>query len=52
MVGHRRITTRSAFRWWCQQLTAMADGQAVVNDSDNDVASIARAEREADQLNL
>jgi hypothetical protein len=51
LIGHKRVTTRSAFVWWCGQLTRMADGQPAPAVDENDLKdTIERAEKEAARL--
>lgn len=53
LVGHKRVTTRSAFCWWCEQLMVMADGQRAPATDDNNLDdSIERAEKEAVRLGV
>lgn len=51
MNGNTRTTTRSAYRWWCVQLTNMADGHRA-KSSINRKREIERAESELDALGI
>lgn len=57
MIGSKRVTTRSCFQWWCEQLTNSANSRPMsaetVAQQQNDVAMRAeRAEAELARLGL
>jgi|SRR4051812_20696036 hypothetical protein len=50
MIGRKRMTTRSAFFWWCLELTRRADGEQHAAPNADDQERLEKAERQADEL--
>jgi hypothetical protein len=51
-IGHKRVTSRAAFVWWVEQLTALADGERLSNApaAASREGEIERAEYEAARM--
>jgi hypothetical protein len=51
LLGNKRITSRSAFLWWVDQITAVANGEPPPVDDERSLNDrLAAAEREATDL--
>jgi hypothetical protein len=51
-VGHKRYTTRAAYREWVAQVTAARNGQAITRPARQRESAIDRAERETGHMGV
>jgi hypothetical protein len=51
-VGHKRYTTRAAYREWVAQVTAARNGQAITRPERQRESAIERAERETERMGV